>query len=194
MGEVVLAPVLRAVRVGLGHAVADAGARLREARRHPAHELGRRRCAAAADAAQARRVVRPRSAGDASRSQLWVGTPTKFVTRSRSMSSSARSGSHLYMITSFSPLDRHDSITGTHPVTWKSGTTRMNVSGSVLGAVSGFAQPVGGRAAAEPHERLHHGAVGRHGALRMAGRPRRVEDGGVVVGVDVDVGHGRTRR
>src|SRR3954470_21034334 len=60
--------------------------------------------------------------GDSRRSQLWGGTPTKFVTRSRSISSSARSASHLYIITSFSPLLKHDSITGTQPVTWNSGT------------------------------------------------------------------------
>src|SRR3954466_14968617 len=60
--------------------------------------------------------------GDSSRSQLWVGTPTKLVTPSRSISSSARSGSQRYMITSFSPLAKHDIITGTHPVTWNSGT------------------------------------------------------------------------
>ena len=46
--------------------------------------------------------------GDSSRSQLCVGTPTKLVTCSRSMSASARSGSHLRIITSFSPLAKHD--------------------------------------------------------------------------------------
>ena len=50
--------------------------------------------------------------GDSSRSQLCVGTPTKLVTCSRSISSRARSGSHLYIITSFRPLAKHDSITG----------------------------------------------------------------------------------
>src|SRR4051794_6673414 len=64
--------------------------------------------------------------GDSSRSQLCVGTPTKFVTRSRSISSRARSGSHLRIITSFRPLAKHDIITGMQPVTWKRGTTRMN--------------------------------------------------------------------
>ena len=67
--------------------------------------------------------------GDCSMSQLWVGTPTKFVTRSRSISSSARSGSHLYMITSFRPLAKQPSITGIEPVTWNSGTIRMNDGG-----------------------------------------------------------------
>src|SRR5918995_682494 len=64
--------------------------------------------------------------GDWSRSQLWVGTPTKLVTRSRSICSSALSGSHLYMITSFRPEAKHDSTTGTDPGRWNSGTTGMN--------------------------------------------------------------------
>ena len=59
---------------------------------------------------QARRVEARRSVGDSSRSQLCVGTPTKFVTCSRSISSRARVGSHLYIITSFSPLATHDSM------------------------------------------------------------------------------------
>src|SRR5579884_920377 len=67
--------------------------------------------------------------GDSSRSQLWVGTPTKLVTFSRSMSSRARSGSHLYIITSFTPAEKHDSITATEPVTWNRGTIRMKVAG-----------------------------------------------------------------
>src|SRR3954454_19642881 len=71
--------------------------------------------------------------GDSSRSQLWVGTPTKLVMRSRSMSSRARSGFHLYMITSFNPAEKQESITGTQPVTWKSGTMRMN-DGAPAGA------------------------------------------------------------
>ena len=59
-------------------------------------------------------------------SQDWVGTPTKFVTRSRSISSRARSGSHLYIITSSKPPLTHDSSTDTHPVTWKSGSERSS--------------------------------------------------------------------
>jgi hypothetical protein len=58
-----------------------------------------------------------------------VGTPTKFVMRSRSISSSARSGLHLYMSTSLAPASHELSITATQPVTWKSGTIRMNEVG-----------------------------------------------------------------
>ena len=41
--------------------------------------------------------------GDSSSCQIIAGTPPMVVMRSRSMSSSARSGSHLYMITSLAP-------------------------------------------------------------------------------------------
>jgi hypothetical protein len=81
--------------------------------------------------------------GDCSRSQLWVGTPTKLVTRSRSISSSARSGSHLYMMTSFSPVAKQDSITGTAPVTWNSGTIRTN-DGRLAGAAASSSAPASG--------------------------------------------------
>ena len=58
-------------------------------------------------------------------SQLCVGTPTKAVTRSASMRRRAVSGSQRCIITSLNFMPKHDSITGTHPVTWKSGTMRM---------------------------------------------------------------------
>ena len=54
-----------------------------------------------------------------------VGTPTKAVTRSRSMSSSARSGLQRYIITSFAPDAVVPSMTGIRPVAWNRGTTRM---------------------------------------------------------------------
>ena len=68
-------------------------------------------------------VSRSAKLGASSRSQLIVGTPTKLVTRSCSISSNARSGSHLYVITSFDPPTNAPSITGTSPVTWNSGRT-----------------------------------------------------------------------
>src|ERR671917_1183022 len=74
-------------------------------------------------------VSKSANRGDWSRSQLWVGTPTKLVTCSRSISSRARSGCHLYMITSFRPLAKQPSMTGIDPVTWNSGTMRMNDGG-----------------------------------------------------------------
>ncbi len=74
-------------------------------------------------------VSRRAKSGHSSRSQDCVGTPTKWVTRSRSISSSARAGSHLCIITSLQPVAKQESITGTQPVTWKSGTTRMKLVG-----------------------------------------------------------------
>ena len=68
--------------------------------------------------------------GELTRSQLCVGTPTKLVTRSRSISSSAFSAFQRYIITSFDRDTTQLSNTGTHPVTWNSGTIRMNVVGS----------------------------------------------------------------
>ena len=58
-----------------------------------------------------------------------VGTPTNWVMRSRSISSRARSGFHLYIRTSLVPAATALSMTATHPVTWNSGTTRMNEVG-----------------------------------------------------------------
>src|SRR5580658_2769642 len=84
--------------------------------------------------------------GDSTRSQLWVGTPTNTVTRSRSMSRNAVSASQRYIITRRMPAAKDDSITGMHPVTWKSGTARMKTGGnagvaandgSLLGSASG---------------------------------------------------------
>ena len=67
--------------------------------------------------------------GDSSRSQLIVGTPTKWVTRSDSMSARARSGSQRCVMTSLAPLTNEPSMTGTRPVTWNSGTHNMNTDG-----------------------------------------------------------------
>ena len=74
-------------------------------------------------------VSRCAKSGHSSRSQDCVGTPTKLVTCSRSISSSARAGSHLYIITSLQPAAKQESITGTQPVTWKSGTTSTKLVG-----------------------------------------------------------------
>ena len=123
-----------------------------------------------------------------------MGTPTKFVTRSRSMSSRARSASQRYIITSFSPLPTQLSSTGTKPVTWNRGTMRMNTGGPRRPRrLVGVQQPPDGRAAPEAGEGLEDGPVGRHRALRAAGGARRVEDGGVVVRADVDLGQRRAR-
>ena len=65
------------------------------------------------------------NAGLSNMSQLWVGTPTKAVTRSASMRRSAVSGSQRCIMTSLNFMPKQESITGTHPVTWNSGTMRM---------------------------------------------------------------------
>src|SRR5665213_2689806 len=65
------------------------------------------------------------NAGLSSMSQLCVGTPTKVVTRSDSIRRSAVSGSQRCIITSFNFMPKQESITGTQPVTWNSGTMRM---------------------------------------------------------------------
>ena len=62
-------------------------------------------------------VSRVENDGDSRRSHDIVGTPTKCVTFSRSMSSRARSGSHLYSITSLRAPATQLNITGTRPVT-----------------------------------------------------------------------------
>ncbi len=66
-----------------------------------------------------------------------VGTPTNWVMCSRSISSRARSGFHLYMSTSLVPAATAFSMTATQPVTWNSGTTRMNEVGQGAGSVGG---------------------------------------------------------
>src|ERR671911_298640 len=141
--------------------------------------------------------------GDSSMSQLCVGTPTNEVTRSRSISSSARTGSHRYMITSFTPDEKHPSITGIRPVTWNNGTTRMRVgvAAAALASLASVAARGGGLAgaldrgpAAEAHQRLDDAAVGRHCALGPAGRARRVEDRGVVLGTGGLVGERLAQR
>ena len=121
-----------------------------------------------------------------------VGTPMKLVTFSASISSRARPASHRCIITSLEPPSTEPSMTGTHPVTWNNGTTRMNAS-----LAAGVGLPSGGLGADDlheapariGHERGEHRPMGRHRALGVAGRARGVEDGGVGIGVDVDVGH-----
>jgi len=60
--------------------------------------------------------------GDWSTCHTMAGTPPNMVTRSRSISSSARSASHLCMSTSFPPEARLATSTEWQPVAWKNGT------------------------------------------------------------------------
>src|SRR5690606_17077549 len=106
VGEVVLAGVLRAVGVGLGHAVADVRAGLGHGR-HAPDELRRRRGPAPAQADQAGGV----ELAEAGRLQQ---VP--------------RLGGHADEVGD--PLAQQPSMTGTAPVTWNSGTMRMNTGGA----------------------------------------------------------------
>ena len=60
--------------------------------------------------------------GESSTCITMAGTPPKVAMRSRSISSSARSGSKWCIITSFPPAATFVTITEWHPVAWKSGT------------------------------------------------------------------------
>ena len=59
-------------------------------------------------------------------SRLIDGTPEKFVILSRSMSSRARPGSHLYVITTFPPTSVAGCNKQLHAVTWNSGVGAIN--------------------------------------------------------------------
>src|SRR3954466_16257472 len=67
-------------------------------------------------------VSRLAKSGESSTCHTIDGTPPKLVTSSRSMSSRARSGSHLYMITSLPPKAVLATSTEWQPEAWKNGT------------------------------------------------------------------------
>ncbi len=71
-------------------------------------------------------MSRRSQSGWASSSRLIVGTPEKLVTRSRSISSSARSGFHLYVSTMRPPVSVAGCSRQLHAVTWNSGVGAMN--------------------------------------------------------------------
>ena len=136
--------------------------------------------------------------GWSSSSRLIVGTPEKLVTRSRSISSSARPASHLRMNTIAPPTSVHGCSRQLLAVTWNSGVGAMN-TGGVGAAVAGGSrrrrQVAGGHRLGlghlrhaghegDVHDVVHRTAVGELGALREAGGARGVEDRDVVVGVD----------
>ena len=84
--------------------------------------------------------------GESSTCMTMAGTPPKVPIRSRSISSSARSGSKWCIITSFPPAARLETMTEWQPVAWNSGTESRK-AGCVL--LAGRLQ--GGRA--EAHAR-----------------------------------------
>ena len=67
-------------------------------------------------------MSRVSKSGCSSTCHTMAGTPPKVVTRSRSISSSARPASHLCMITIFPPKARLATRTEWQPVAWKNGT------------------------------------------------------------------------
>ncbi len=150
-------------------------------------------------------VSRVDQSGCISISRLIVGTPEKLVTPSRSISSSARPASHLYMNTIRAP----EMVAGWSrqllAVTWNSGVGAMNTFCVRLGRLLVAAQirhaGVGAHLcrrcrAHRRHERevqqvVDRPAMGELGALREPGGAGRVEDAGIVVGIDVDRGQCR---
>ena len=60
----------------------------------------------------------------------------------------------------------------------------------MIQSLVGFHQSATGRPAGESHECAEHGTMARNGALGMAGRTRGVEDGRIILRVDLDFGQG----
>ena len=79
-------------------------------------------------------------------SRLIVGTPEKFVTRSRSINSSARVGSHLYVNTIEPPTNVQGCRMQLLAVTWNSGVGAMNTGG--VGTTAGSTVGGAGRSPA----------------------------------------------
>ena len=66
--------------------------------------------------------------GESSTCMTMAGTPPNVPIFSRSISSSARSGSKWCIITSFPPAARLETMTEWHPVAWNSGTERRKAA------------------------------------------------------------------
>src|SRR5690606_16763242 len=81
-------------------------------------------------------------------SRLIDGTPEKLVAPSRSISSRARPGSHLYMNTTVPPAIVHGWRTQLHDVTWNSGVGAMNTGAAGAGASGSGAGGAGSSPAA----------------------------------------------
>ncbi len=138
-------------------------------------------------------VSRLAKLGESMTCMTMAGTPPKMVMRSRSISSSARSGSKWCIITNLPPAAVFDTSTAWHPVAWKRGTERRLAFWVPLPAATEPAAAHGAHGGHEEqvHQIGHAVAVGPHCALGPSRGPRGVEDGGVVVGLD---GYFRKRR
>ena len=134
--------------------------------------------------------------GDCSTCHTIAGTPPNVVTRSRSISSSARSASHLCISTSLPPAATLATRTEWQPVAWKNGTDSRYTFWPGRGAPASLP---GAHLRAPGREREREEvaadvAVRAERALRPARRARRVEDRREVLGLEVDVGQRRRRR
>ena len=121
------------------------------------------------------------------------GTPPKMVMRSRSISSRARSGSKWCIMTNLPPAAVLVTSRAWQPVAWKSGTDKRLAFWVPLLAsvhVSAAPQAAHGGHEEEVHQVGRTVAVGPDRSLRPPGGPGRVEDGGVVVGLDGHIGEG----
>src|SRR5579875_2488246 len=73
--------------------------------------------------------------------QAIVGTPPTLLIRSRSISSKARTGSHLRIITILAPANRLGLRIAKQPVAWKKGTLIREARCGALGSGAGGASP-----------------------------------------------------
>ena len=130
--------------------------------------------------------------GESSTCITMAGTPPKVPIFSRSISSSARSGSKWCIITIFPPAAVLVTMIEWQPVAWKSGTESNKAGCAFSPPDSSAGMPKRMEPAGVEEEQAHqvraHVAVRAHRALGPPRRARRVEDGGVVLGVDGDVG------
>ena len=142
-------------------------------------------------------VSRLAKSGESRTCHAMVGTPPKIVTRSRSISSRARSGLQRRIITSLPPAAVFGTSTEWQPVAWNSGTES---SEELCAGPSGGADPLllvrqqaaAGVDEAEADEVRADVALGPERPLRLARRPRGVEDRGVVLRLDLRPVAGRS--
>ena len=130
--------------------------------------------------------------GESSTCITMAGTPPKVPIFSRWISSRARSASKWCIMMIFPPAARFVTMTEWHPVAWKRGTESKK-AGWVLVPVSSSVAGAEARGAAgveeeEAHQVRAHVAMGAHRTLGPPGGAGRVEDGGVVLRIDGEVG------
>ena len=180
---------------GLGHAPAVARRDLGKVSFDLAHQLRRRGRAAIGDALQRGEVVVARAADARSAARRWSARRRPSLTRSRSISSKARTGSQRRIITSLPPAEQR---WGSAPRSsrWRGRTAptssveRCGAFGSGAGGVSPRRRKARAGRTAAPADVGVDVAVGAERALRLSGRAGGVEDGGVVLRLDLHVRQG----